>query len=49
MVNSDAFKGLISVNGIFGANFQTGGIFTLLAAHRYINADMFPFDNLDSR
>jgi hypothetical protein len=49
MVDSNAFEGVITVDGILGANFQTRGIFTLLAAHGYINADMFPFDNLDPR
>ena len=47
MVDSDAFKGLFTIYGIFWADFQAGGIFTLLADHGYINAYMFPFDNLD--
>jgi hypothetical protein len=48
LVYSDALKRRITVNGIFGANFQTGSIFTLLAAHGYINPDVFPFDNLNA-
>jgi hypothetical protein len=47
-VDSDALKCIITVDGIFGADFQTGGIFALLAAHGYINPDIFPLYNLDS-
>lgn len=49
LVDNDTLKRAIAVNGIFGADFLTGGIFALLAAHGYINPDMFPFDNLDAR
>jgi hypothetical protein len=48
MIDSDALKHVITVDGIFRADFQTGGIFTLLTAHGYANPDMIPFDNLDT-
>jgi hypothetical protein len=48
-VDSDTPECIITVDGIFGADFQTGRIFTLLAAHGDINPDMFPFHNLDAR
>lgn len=47
MIDGDACKHFIAVDGIFGTDFQTGSIFTLLTAHRYINADMFPFNHLN--
>ena len=47
MVDSNAVKHFITVDGIFGADFQTGCILTLLTAHGYINADVFPFNHLN--
>jgi hypothetical protein len=49
MVDSDTLKRVVAVDGIFGTDFQTGGVFTLLAAHGHINPDVFPFNNLDAR
>ena len=49
VVDGNALKRFITVDGIFRADFQTGSIFTLLAAHGNVNPDMFPFDNLDAR
>jgi hypothetical protein len=48
VVNPDAFQRFITVNGVFGANRHAGCIFTLLAGHGNINADIFPFDNLNA-
>jgi hypothetical protein len=48
MVDCDTLKRVITVDGIFGADFQAGGIFTLLTGHRYINTDLFPFNNLNA-
>jgi hypothetical protein len=48
MVDSNALKHVITVDGIFRTDFQAGGILTLLAAHGYVNANMFPLDDLDT-
>jgi hypothetical protein len=48
MVDPDAFQFFIAINGIFGACGQAGSIFALPATQRYIDADIFPFDNSNS-
>jgi len=48
MVYTDAVQFFVAANCIFGADCHAGRIFTLLTAHGYIKAYIFPFNNMNT-